>query len=147
VKQRVLRFPPQPRFLKERLLQRRIDFAGDNNAQIRRGNTMNIRTFVILPAAALLLGSISLAAAQSASPGASPQQGKCYDPVTKTVKNRTAMNSASPGTASPSGSKKPGDTMSGASPSGESSSTANSTTGSGAGATSRPSQAVGLPDC
>jgi hypothetical protein len=139
VKQRVLRFPPQPRFLKERLLQRRIDFAVTN--------TMNIRTFVILPAAALLLGSISLAAAQSASPGASPQQGKCYDPVTKTIKNRTAMNSASPGTASPSGSKKPGDTMSGASPSGESSSTANSTTGSGAGATSRPSQAVGLPDC
>jgi len=108
---------------------------------------MKIRTPAILPAALLLAGSVSFAAAQSASPGAGAQQGKCYDQATKTIKDRTAMNSASPGTASPSGSKKPGDTMSGTSPSGQSPGTARSTTGAGAGADSRPSQAVGMPDC
>ena len=86
-------------------------------------------------AAAMLAGSMGIAAAQTSSttttsPSAATGTAKCWDSVTKQVRNET------PGTATGSSSTS---SMSGTSSSSTGSSSSSSST--------RPPEAAGLPDC
>ena len=115
---------------------------------------MKLTTLSVL-SAALLAGSMTMAAAQSTPPSGSPaaaNQGKCYDQATKQVRDKTAMGGQTANRGSTE-TKKPGDTMTGASPTGQASGKS-PTTGSGstgpAGSTAantRPPEAAGLPNC
>lgn len=103
----------------------------------------------LVAAAALVAGGIGYAVAQAPalSPGGAANQGECWDPVSKQIKNRTAMKDDS---ASKPGSASPDDATSGAGAAG-------GTVGSGAQAAkpgasadadrNRPPQAAGLPNC
>ncbi len=103
----------------------------------------------LLAAAALVAGGIGYALAQAPapSPGGAANQGKCWDPVSKQIKDKTAMkddDKSKPGSASPGGATS-------------GSGAAGTTGGSGAqgakpGAPGgadrdRPPQAAGLPNC
>src|SRR5881394_877072 len=97
-------------------------------------------TGIGLIAAAVLAGSVGIAVAQTSttatSPSAtSPGAMKCWDSVTKQVRNEM------PGTTSSSGSTTSGSTTSGT---GTSSTTTGSPSSSSA---TRPPEAAGLPDC
>ncbi len=103
----------------------------------------------LVAAAALIAGGIGYAVAQapSPSPGGAANQSKCWDPVSKQIKDRTAMKDDD---ASKPGSASPGGATSGAGAAG-------GTVGSGAPAAKpgapagadrdRPPQAAGLPNC
>jgi len=93
----------------------------------------------LFAAAALLVGGIGYASAQSSSASGSPSsaQTKCFDHVSGQIKDKTAANNGS------SNGMKNGSSASNAGGS------ASSTTGSASSTASkpRPPAAAGLPDC
>jgi len=108
-------------------------FAGPH---LQRGRTRRMRmTGIGLIAAAMLAGSMGIAVAQTStttpSPSAaSPGAMKCWDSVTKQVRNETPSTSSGSST----------------SPSTSSTSTGSTASGSASSAT-KPPEAAGLPDC
>ena len=92
-------------------------------------------TGIGLIAAAMLAGSVGMAVAQTStttpSPSAaSPGAAKCWDSVTKQVRNETPSTSSGSSTSSMSGS-----------------STSSTGAGSTSSSTTKPPEAAGLPDC
>jgi hypothetical protein len=93
-------------------------------------------TGIGLIAAATLAGSMGLAVAQTSTTTTSPSAAspgtlKCWDSVTKQVRNETPSTSSGTSTSSMSG------TSSGSSTS----------TGAGSSTSAKPPEAAGLPDC
>jgi hypothetical protein len=100
----------------------------------------------LLAAAALVAGGIGYALAQAPSPGGAANQGKCWDAVSKQIKDKTAMkdDESKPGSASPGA----GTSGSGAAGTTAGSGAQGAKPGSAAGADrDRPPQAAGLPNC
>jgi hypothetical protein len=100
-------------------------------------------TGIGLIAAAMLAGSMGIAVAQTSttttSPrAASPVAGKCWDAVTKQVRNETPSTSSGSSTSSMSG------TSTGSTGTGSTGTGSTSTTSSGS---TKPPEAAGLPDC
>jgi hypothetical protein len=101
----------------------------------------------LLAAAALVAGGIGYALAQapSPSPSGASNQDKCWDPVSKQIKDKTAMKKE--GAGPPSSAARPGAATSGAGTAG--SGAAGPKPGSPAAGADRdrPPQAAGLPNC
>lgn len=92
-------------------------------------------TGIGLIAAAMLAGTVGIASAQTSttttSPSAAPPGSmKCWDSVTKQVRNETPSPSSGSSTSTMSGS-----------------STSSTTAGSASSSATRPAEAAGLPDC
>lgn len=92
-------------------------------------------TGIGLIAAAMLAGTVGIASAQTSttttSPSAaSPGSMKCWDSVTKQVRNETPSTSSGSSTSPMSGS-----------------STSSTTAGSASSSATKPVEAAGLPDC